>query len=330
MKYTLWAAGLIAVFFITSCKNVYEKEGDEQLKAGKYQKALQKYKNVKDKGSKDFNDNLTMAYIGSMGKAYVAGADIDKLILYIEKIDGLMEAELKPATQKFYCETVVSIGGQLIEQGEFGPEEMGFILIKGTEKFAKTCGQSKSKIDTIKSAFTSKYLKEAEEHYLSIKKSELTEGIVADYIMNHITFFVDETPEIKELWSKIRKANLAIFLLYTYDGAVEKPIPALNRYSVLLAITKLTRSAKAATFQVQAFNNSTAYFKYISDGFTLVDREGKEYKPSGKRGGFSKTKVIEDGERTPVAEVTFKVTKGTELDYLKFDSKGGETRKYLP
>ena len=259
-----------------------------------------------------------------------SGMDIGKLIMYIEKIDGLMKSELKPETQNFYCETVISIAGKLVGKGDFPSEEMGFNMLKGAEKLGKACKGSKSKIDSIKSAYISKYLKEAEEHYQSCKKGDPAEGIVADYILSQITFFVDETPEIKELWSKVRQANLATFLMYTYNDAVKNPIPAINRYGVLMAITKFTRSAKAATFQVQAFNGSTSNFKFIDDGFTLVDRDGNEYKPSRKRGGFSKTKLIEQGDRTPVGEVTFKVPKGAGLAYLKFDSEAGETRKYLP
>jgi hypothetical protein len=327
MKNTLWAAGIIAVYLIISCKGTWEKQGDEQLQAGNYIKAIQYYKNVKDKGSEEFNDNLTMAYTGAMAMAYDRDPDINKLIMYMEKIDKLLKPELKPETKKFYCETVVSVGEKLIGKEEFSSEELGFKLFKRLEEFGEACKESMSEIDSIRSAYISKTLKEAEEHYLSSKK-EPSEGIMADYILSKLTLFVDETPEIKELQSKVRQANLATFLLYSY--AVEKPIPAINRYGVLLAITKFTRSADAAVFQVQALNASTGIFTFVSDGFTLVDKDDKEYKPSGKRGGFSKTKEIERGDRTEVGELTFKVPKGVKLDYLQYDSEGGVSIKYMP
>ncbi len=49
-----------------------------------------------------------------MGYSTVSFAS--KLILFIEKIDELMKSELKPETKDFYCETVVSIGGKLIDK----------------------------------------------------------------------------------------------------------------------------------------------------------------------------------------------------------------------
>jgi len=97
-----------------------------------------------------------------------------------------------------------------------------------------------------------------------------------------------------------------------------------------LAIGSYTRSANKATFQVQAYNGSTANFKFIGDNFKLVDSEGKEYKVVSKRGRFSNTKLVERGQESEVGEVSFNVPKNVKLAYLHFQSEAGESIKYLP
>ncbi|MFC1585091.1 hypothetical protein ACFL5V_06070 [Fibrobacterota bacterium] len=333
MKKLFWIVGIAALCsFTTSCKSVYEKQGDKHLKEGRPLKALQRYNYVvkKGKGSKNFEKNLTKAYIGAMQITADQDPDIEKLLTFREKINELMAKNQDKEIQQLFAKTAVSIAPGFIKSGDFPTEEVGFRMIKDAETLSDIPEDIRLQISSIQNSYIQKSISEAEDYHASCMNGKAEDGIIADYLMSKMMLFVDETPAIKDLWSKIRKANLSTYLIYDLEHLIDNPIPQINRFGVLLAIRSMSRSGNTTTFQVQAYNGSTNTFKFLGQSFKLVDRDGKEYEPSGRAGAFSSKKEIERGAETNVGQVSFKVPKDTELAYLHFTSEAGESIKYLP
>ncbi|MBF0432800.1 MAG: hypothetical protein HQK83_16060 [Fibrobacteria bacterium] len=92
---------LLSVFFLISCKSVYEKQGDKHLQSGDGLKALQRYALVKskNKGSKDFPKNQTHAYILGMKQTCDAVGDPEIILTYreriLESLSGINDNTLK-------------------------------------------------------------------------------------------------------------------------------------------------------------------------------------------------------------------------------------------
>jgi hypothetical protein len=335
MKKVLCLLVSAALCGLISCKSVYEKQGDEHLKDGNPLKALQRYKYVMQKksGSKDFPKSLCKAYIGAMEKTATEDPNIETMLTYREKISKLMEEVSDPEVNRIFGEAAVNIAKELANAEDYPSQEVAFHLMKDAETLEGVEDDTKLKIAAIRSDFIKSNLNKAEEHYaaaMNDPENNAPEGIIADYILSKMALLVDETAEMKELWSKIRKANLSTYLIYDLENLIENPLPTINRFGVVLAIPTLVRSASTTSIQVQAYNGSTATYKFDGSNFTLVDKEGKEYKPVRKRGNFSKEKVQQLGSETEVGEVTFNTAKDVELSHLRFDSEAGESIKYLP
>ncbi len=329
MNKILAVLGLCLSISLISCKSAYEKQGDKHLEAGRYMNALQRYKYVTEKGngSKNFPNNLAKAYIGALEQASNEAPSYEVYDSYMEKIGELLQQGVKKETEEFYGKTALNIGTKLIGNDEFDLEDRGFKFLKIAKKYGGAAAASQ--VAKIESDFISKYLSMAEDEYNSAKGGNPEQGIVADYLLNKLSMFVEPTEEVNELWSKIREANLSTYLMYDLQGLIDRPIPAINKYGVLLGIRSIKRSGGSTAVQVQAYNGSTTRFKFLSENFALVDAEGNTYSPASRRGAFSK-KDVDLGEETGVGEMTFKVPADADLVSLRFEQDNVISEKFLP
>ncbi len=333
MKKTIILSGIAIVLALTGCKSAYEKQGDDHLNAGRYKKALQRYKYVtkKGNGSNNFTNSLTHAYIGAFGKDVEAGQDIEALYFFKDKIGKLLPKVTSSKVKAFYVETAVKAGKTLAETEDAAYVDLGFKLFKEAVKTEGFNANHKSVIDKIEADMTAKAIQEATDQLESAKGGEAQDGILADYILSKLALFVEPTDEVKTLWSEIRKVNLSTYLMYDLENLIEGgPLPRINKYGVLLAITDYKKSGNSLSVQLKAFNGTSVLFKMLPEGFKLVDKQGNEYSPVSHKGAFSKKKELLKMEESGVVAMTFKLQSDMEPDYIEYTSNAGVSRKYLP
>jgi hypothetical protein len=331
-KLSVYFTSVLLCSLIFSCKSGYEKQGDKHLKAGKPFNALQRYKYVtkSGSGSKVFPINLTRAYIFAMDEVSKDEMALEKLEMFRGKIAALLETNPNQANSSAYGDIGLSAAEKLSKSDDIFAEDLTFRIIGDVKRLVALSNEQKIHLNDIIHHYVKKNLAEAERNYLNCKEGEDEAGIMADYILSKVKLFIKEEPaEMQALWSKIRDINLSTYLMYDLEGLISMPLPSINRYGVLLAITSLNRTGNSVMAQIKAFNGSTAHFTYSGDGFKLVDKKGVEYLPTQKRGAFGTT-LIERSDETGVGGVTFEVPADTELSHIQYTCEAGESIKYLP
>ncbi|MBF0433298.1 MAG: hypothetical protein HQK83_18615 [Fibrobacteria bacterium] len=332
MRKLLGLTVIATLFWLTSCKSAYEKQGDEHLNAGRYQKALQRYKYVtkKGNGSEDFNSNLTKAYVGSFNQTVEQGAEIGAILTFREKLNELLAGDVTPEVKTMFGNAIANVVAKLIEEGSVEAEDVAFKLIEDANRINALSGKAKSAVDALKDGYIKKSLSEAEDHYQNCMNGDAQEGIVADYILSKLAIFNIDSEEIQELWSKIRKANLSVYLMYDVEGLITNPDPRINRYGILLGIRSIARNSSSTSIQVQAYNGSSNKMTFEASKFSLEDKAGNVYEPASSRGAFSSKTLIDKNDQSKVGELRFTVGADVELKSLNFKSETGSSVKYLP
>lgn len=326
-------AGLSLAFLLISCRSRQEASGDKYRKAGDPLHALMQYEEALKRGklSKDFWVNYTAVNIGAMQLRSKEDPTAEFIDILKDTVASLLVQHPNPANQAAFASTLQEIASARIKMGTPESIEGGFRFLQAAEK-AGVAGGS----DAAKQQIVSAKLKEINDDYKEAAANP-NFGIAADYKLNKLALMIGgETPEMSELWSKVRKVNLNTYLMYDNDDVVEnlgeRPDARINKYGVLLGIVKYEPGSTATKIQVKAWNGSSGPIRFVGDNFTLVDKAGGTYKPSAKIGGFAKSDKDQIGksDESKTGGLTFKHPAGTDVDYLEFTSGSGVTRKYLP
>lgn len=329
-KVTL-CAGLSLTFLLISCRSRQEAAGDKYRKAGNTLNALMQYEEALKRGnlSKEFWQNYTLVNIQAMGLRAKEDPTAEFLDILKDTVASLLTQHPNPANQALFGKTLQEIAQARIKMGTPDAVEGGFRFLSAAEKAGAGAGSNAAK-DQIVAA----KLKEIESDYKDAG-SNPTSGIVADYKLSKLALLTGgETPEMSELWSKVRKQNLNTYLMYDNDDVDlgERPDARINKYGVLLGVVKYEPGATATKVQVKVWNGSSGPIHFVGDSFTLIDKDGNAIKPSAKIGGFGKTDkdIIGKGDESKTGGLTFNHESGTKPAYLEFKSGSGVTRKYLP
>jgi hypothetical protein len=325
-------AGLSMAFLLTSCRSRQESLGDKYRKAGDPIHALMQYEEALKVGkvSKEFYKNYTDINIKAMALRAKEDPTAEFLDVLKDTVASLLAQYPDPANQQAFVTTLQSIANQRIKLGTPDAVEGGFRFMQTIEKV----GGGASATAAAKGEIVAAKLKEIESDFRDAA-SNPTSGIIADYKLNKLALMVGgETSEMHDLWSRVRKLNLNTYLMYDNDDVDlgERPDARINKYGVLLGIVKYEPGATTSKIQVKAWNGTSGPMKFVGDGFTLVDKDGKSYNPSAKIGGFAKTDkdVIPKGEESKTGGLTFNYPSGTVPSYIEFKSNTGLSRKYLP
>lgn len=328
MSKVLLSTALSLTFLLTSCRSRQEAAGDKFRKGGDPINAVVQYEQAIARGkvSKEFYKNYALVNIQVMD--YRSKEDPSAAFLDILKdtIVSLLKQYPDPENEVFFAGVLHRIGSERIKMGS---DEGGFNFLLATDNLNnKPAGLN---IDAVKKGFLKTKLEEIEGDYKDAS-SEPTSGIVADYKMNKLAllFGGKEIPEMKDLWSRIRKMNLNTYLMYDYEGLLPELDHRINKYGVLLAIVKMEKGATSLKVQAKAFNGGAAPINVFGDSFTLVDRDGNVYKPAAKIGAFGKKDLISTRDESKTGGLTFNYPAGTEPWYLEYKSETGMSRKYLP
>ncbi|MEO7424897.1 MAG: hypothetical protein ABI036_06910 [Fibrobacteria bacterium] len=330
-KMTL-CAGLSLGLFLTGCRSRQEAAGDKYRKIGDPIHALMQYEEALKRGklSKEFYKNYTLINIQAMDLRAKEDPMAEFLDVLKDTVASLLSQHPDAANQTQFVTVLQKIAASRIKIGSAEAVEGGMRFLQTAEKVGGATGAASMAQKQVVAA----KLKEIEDDYREGATAP-TAGIIADYKLNKLALMVGgETPEMKDLWSKVRKLNLKTYLMYDNDDVDlgERPDSRINKYGVLLAILKYEPASTATKIQVKAWNGSSGPLRFEGDSFTLFDKEGHSYKPSVKIGGFAKTAkdIIPKGEESKTGGLTFKHPAGTVPAYIEFKSTSGVTRKYLP
>ena len=326
-KVLLWTA-LSLTFLLTSCRSRQEAAGDKFRKGGDPINALLQYEQAIARGkvTKDFYKHYALVNIQVMQFRSQADPSAEFLDILKDTIVSLLKQHPDPENEVLFAGVLHKIGSERIKQGS---EEGGFAFLLAADNLAnKPAGLN---IDAMKKSFIKTKLDEIEGDYKDAA-SEPTSGIVADYKMNKLSllFGGKEIPEMKDLWSKIRKLNLNTYLMYDYEGLLPELDQRINKYGVLLAIVKMDKGATSLKIQAKAFNGGGTPISVLGDAFTLVDRDGNAYKPAAKLAAFTKKDLINTRDESKTGGLTFNYPAGTEPWYIEYKTNSGLSRKYLP
>lgn len=326
-------AGLGMAMLLTACRTRQEAAGDKYRKIGDPLHALMNYEEALKGGkvSKEFYKNYTLVNIQAMAMRSKEDPTADFLDVLKDTVASLLTQHPDAENQALFATTLQNIANARIKMGTPESIEGGFRFLEAARKAGAT-----GSADAAKQQVVAAQLKDIQARIDEAARNP-TDGIVADYMLNKLALMVgDETPEMTKVWSPLRKINLNTYLMYDNDDVVgelgERPDARINKYAVLLGIVKYEAGSTAAKIQVKAWNGGSQLFHYKPDGFTLVDRQGNEYKPVAHIGGFSKNAkdVVQKGDESKTGGLTFKYPAGTELAYLEYKCEAGMSRKYLP
>jgi hypothetical protein len=324
-KVVLWA-GLSLALLLAGCRSRQEAAGDKFRKGGDPINALVQYEQALARGkvSKEFYKNYIQVNIQCLAMRSKEDPSADYITVLSDTIASLLAQHPDQQNADLFAQALQGVGNQRVKTGD---EEGGMKFLEKSEALTGKGGDASPS----RREFLSLKLKEIEGDYKEAS-SEPTAGILADYKMSKLALiFGKEVPEMKDLWSKIRKINLNTYLMYDYEGLLsEVPDARINRFPVLLAVVKLDQGATSLKAQVKAFNGGSGPIHFNGDGFTLVDRAGNVFKPAAKIGAFGKKDPINMREESKTGGLTFNYPSGTEPWYLEFKSEAGTTRKYLP
>lgn len=330
-KVMLWAF-LSMAFLLTSCRSRQEAAGDKYRKGGDPLNALNQYEEALKRGklSKEFYKNYTQVNIQAMALRSKEDPMAEFLDILKDTVLSLLRQYPDPQNEALFAQALQDIGMKRINLKTPEAEESGFKFLEAANGLAAKPGNFSTQVGALRNDFLSKKMKEIEDDYKEAA-SEPTAGIVADYKMNKLLLmFGSELPEMKPLWSKIRKTNLNTYLMYDLEGLLPELDARINKYGILLAIVNLKQDAKSLKVQLKAFNGSSGPIHFDGDNFTMVDRKGNVYNPTAKIGHFSTKDMVGVRDESKTGGLTFTYPAGTEPHYIEFKSTSGVTRKYLP
>jgi len=335
-------ASLSLALFLTSCRSRQEAAADKYRKAGDPLHALQYYEEALKRGglSREFYKNYTLVNIQSMGLRAKEDPTADFLDVLKDTVASLLTQHPDPENQALFASTLQNIANARIKMGTPEGVEGGFRFLEAAKKAGASGGAEAAKQQVMASQ-----LKQIQGEIDEAAKNP-TMGIVADYKLNKLALMLGgETPEMTRIWSPLRKINLNTYLMYDNDDVVselgERPDARINKYAILLGIVKYEPGAKATKIQVKAWNGGSQAFPYRGSDFTLVDKDGKTYKPTAAIGGFYKggkppkkgkpdPGIVQKGDESKTGGLTFTYPAGTVPVYLEYKCEAGVSRKYLP
>jgi hypothetical protein len=212
-KVTL-CAGLSLAFLLISCRSRQEAAGDKYRKAGNTLNALMQYEEALKRGklSKEFWQHYTLVNIQAMGLRAKEDPTAEFLDILKDTVASLLAQHPNPANQALFGSTLNEIAQARIKLGTPDAVEGGFRFLEAAEKAGAGAGSNAAKQQIVAAK-----LKEIESDYKDAA-SNPTSGIVADYKLSKLSLMIGgETPEMAELWSKVRKQNLNTYLMYDND-----------------------------------------------------------------------------------------------------------------
>jgi hypothetical protein len=328
---SLCAAGMaLMTFALLGCKSGRESAGDKFLKAGDALNAVVQYEMARqEKVSKEFLSNYTKANIMVMRARAAEDPTADMVDAFHDSILSLIKQQPDAANEAAFSEALVEIGAKRIEMGTPQAEEGGLRLLRTAEGLPGKAASVAAKVAQVRSGFIANRLKEIESD-LSDGASDPQQGILAEYKMNQLQLMVGEgAPELKDMWSKVRKQNLSTYLMFDLEGLVERVDARINKYGMLIGIVKYTPGANTS-IQAKVWNGSSGPAEFDGSNFRLVDRAGNAYKSGTNLGAFKKKTLVPKGDESKTGGLSFAVPAGAEPDYLELTVDNRVTRKYLP
>lgn len=326
---SLGTAGLMAMALF-GCKSGHESAGDKFMKAGDIGNSIIQYEMARQGSvSKEFLVNYTKANILVLKMRADDDPSSDMIDAFRDTILSLIKQQPDAANQTAFSEALVEVGEKRLAMGTPGAEEGAFRLFATADALPGKAASVSPRYAKAKADYIAGKLKEIESD-LAEAASEPQNGILADYKLNQLQLVIgDGAPELKDMWSKVRKQNLSTYLMYDLEGLVDRVDARINKFGMLIGIVKYTPGA-TAKFEAKVWNGSSGLAEIDASNFRLVDRKGNAYKSAPGLGAFKKKTPVPKGEESKTGGLSFTLPAGTEPDYLELTLDNRISRKYLP
>jgi hypothetical protein len=290
-----------------------------------YEEALRR-----GKVSAEFWDNYALVNIQAMKLRSSEDPTAEFLDILKDTVQSVLSQHPNPENEALFAKTLYDIGMARLGMGGARAEEGGVIFLKAADGLANKPAELSGQVKQAMEGLEAKTLKEVQE---LMESNEPTDGIVADYKLNELKIKLDKvTDNMASIWSSVRKRNLNVYLMYDQEGLLsEVPDRRINEFAILLGIVKYVASGTSVNIQLKVFNGLSFSIPFDGKGFTLVDTDGKTYKPTALLAAAQKKEMIPTkDESKKTGGVNFKIDSGAKPSYLEFQVEGATTRKYLP
>ncbi len=325
---------LLMTAMILSCKSTYEKQGDKHLEEKRPLLALQRYSLVEQKGngSEEFNSNYTKAYIMAMEQKGLEDPLADFAQNYSETILSLLRKSPSPENEKTFSLALLKLGEAAIGSETPRGIDVGFHFLMTADSLPNKAPEVNTRGTALRAQRAEASLKDIREQYDAAKAGDEYAGIIADYHMTFLSLLGPLNEEAKELWSKIRELNLSTYLMYDnqeVEQALGEVDRRINKYGVLLALTKYNPGKSSVYMEVKGFNGSTNPVPWKSEAFTLETEDGNHYQAASSR-GFKTSDAIEISRESGLVGLTFNIPAGAKPAKLVYDYGVSISEKFLP
>jgi hypothetical protein len=312
------------------CQSKSESMGDKYLKAGDPVNALLQYGNALNESrvSSTFYPNYTKAYILLLQALSEEYLNSDLMDAMRDSVISLLKRHPVPENATLAASVFFDIGQRRIKQETAYYDEKAFQWFMAALSISGRPADIDAKIAEIRKNYTASKLKELES---SLANSDANTGITTDYGLNQLALIIgEENPEMKALWSKVRKINLSTYLYFSAPGLLEQVDARINKYGLLMAIVKY-EPPPSVLIGVKVWNISSGPIEIDGGNFRLVDRKGNAYEPTKTLQALKKKTAVEIRKESEQGGLVFKLPKGAEPDYLELKVEDGRmSRKYLP
>ncbi len=324
---------LASLIFFNQCSKSPEAQGDEAYAQGKYNQALASYLKVKKEQPNNarINEKIALTYMQRGFTLYKLRKNIDAFQLNYEKSqEYLPKDSLSEHFKKEYSKLLYQLALAYHEtppKNDIQKEKYFTLTLDFLQKaleYDPDNTLADSKLNEIKTANFQKYFERGKDFYLRAKKDRRNPDLYLSaeaYLLQAIRLNPD-SKEAQNLLKKVRKKTLAI-------------LDISNELPLALAITDQKWMDGHLALSIIVFNNTVDPYSIDPQRFTLIDKNGNEYKFSPqKTNAFSKgliEPVTVEAKKDINFALAFKVKRNLPLDRLIYQTEDGFTiGKYFP
>ncbi|GHV17722.1 hypothetical protein AGMMS49938_18600 [Fibrobacterales bacterium] len=344
-----FAFAAITVLVIAGCKGTNEKNGDSYLEDGKFRNAVNSYTNAKQKGkiSKEFYDNLILAYAGAMKQTAKKNASDDIIRSYVEQIHrniATTQSDTVPNLKKSTIDSVVAalseVGvAQVADNSDYEYTLQGFRNLDSAINIAKRFGTNAGVAEQARKKAEGEVVKTAIEDSDGAENS-----IAAEYGLLKAEVLAPNNADLQKALNKIRLKNRGDYLLFAEEIIGQRPSRYVDKYGYVISFPILNIGATSTTGEIAIWNSIGNNVDFDISQLKMVSTDKQEVNAKYTGGGWcymsdhtGKKKSQFKGsvgkllsELSCQAKISFSYPNGFVPDYVDLKDKDGNLgRKYF-
>ncbi|MDR0516779.1 MAG: hypothetical protein LBH25_06990 [Fibromonadaceae bacterium] len=273
-----------AIAFLAGCKGTNESNGDKYLKEGKYRNAVNSYTNALQKGkvSKEFYDNLVIAYVSAAKQIAKKNASDDIIRSYAEQIFKNIPNVKGKAAIDSAVQGLTEIGvAQVSGNFEYEYTLQGFRNLDSAVNIAKRSGVSTGPIEAAR--------KKAEDALVKVAV-ESAEGaanaIAAEYVLLEAEVLAPKSEDLQKELNKVRMKNRGTYLVFAEEIIGQKPSRLVDKYGYVISFPILSITPTGTTGEIAIWNATGNNMDFDINKLKMVSADGKEVMAKYTGGGW--------------------------------------------